>query len=1064
MMGVSGWLLALATLGGTDDPAGAEFFEKEVRPLLVSRCQSCHGSEKQKGELRLDSRAAALLGGGNGPAVVPGKAGESPLVEAINYGDLAQMPPKSKLSAEEIATLTKWVEIGAPWPDSAPSSEAATKAGGAFDLAARSKFWSFQPVRRVEAPAVTQADWPRTDVDRFLLAALEAKGLAPAPDADRRTLIRRATFDLTGLPPSPEDVEAFVKDSSPEAFAGVVERLLASPAYGERWGRHWLDLVRYAETSGHEFDYDIPGAFRYRDYVIRAFNADVPFDAFVTEHVAGDLLPNPRRDPSTGRNESICATGFFALGDGTHSPVDVRVEEMRRVENQIDTLSKAFLGLTVACARCHDHKFDPISTQDYYGLAGYFRSSRFQLADLGDPAISDARVAELASAKAAIRPNDVAEIPGQLAAYLAGVREVADAPGKPSASVAAARGLDEATLNRWVAALAEPAVADPSHGLAAWATGSRGVPEGSHSEVLADFNGPDFAGWTATGRAFGDGPTKGGVFRVAGDRAVVVPAGQAQSGVTSNRLAGVLRSPAFTIRPGFLLYRASGRKGRIRLVVDGFQKIRDPIYGRLSFVVEAGDDPKWFAQDVGMWAGQRAYIELADGETADYSAGGPEVLATDGFLAVDEIRFSDQPLPAPPSEFAEGVRARGVDLDGSAKAFAERLTDAARRWREGTLGADDRDRGSAEALAFLGARGLIPTTALPAEGLARYRTAESALPGPVLAPALVDGSAEDENVHVRGNAKTLGDLVPRRFLEALGGLNVSPPSVGSGRLDLARQMVDPADPLVARVLVNRVWKHHFVEGLVRSPDDFGVMGQAPSHPELLDYLAARFVAEGWSIKQLHRLLMGSRAYAMASVADPSAEVADPGNRLLHRMNVRRLEAEAVRDAILAASGRLDAKRFGPSVPPYLTPFMDGRGRPAGSGPLDGDGRRSLYLGVRRNFLNPMLLAFDYPAPATAVGRRNVSNVPAQSLALWNDPFVLAEARRWAERVASRTSETPEARVEGLFRTAFGRRPTDDERAKALAFLHEQAPATNDPAGWADLCQVLFNCKEFLYVE
>ena len=1060
MTTVAGLILALASLGAEapPEPGGAEFFEKEVRPLLVNRCQSCHGTEKQKGDLRLDSRAAALTGGSNGAAVVPGKAGESLLVEAINYGDVAKMPPKSKLPDAEIATLTKWVEMGAPWPGSdAPAPVA--KAAGTFNLQERAKFWSFQPIHPQAPPAVAHADWARTDVDRFLLAKMEAKGLAPAPDADRRTLIRRATFDLIGLPPTPAEVDAFAADAAPDAFEKVVERLLASPRYGERWGRHWLDLVRYAETSGHEFDYDIPFAYRYRDYVIRAFNADVPFNTFVTEHIAGDLLPSPRRDPATGRNESICGTAFFAFGDGTHSPVDVRDEEMRRIENQVDTFSKAFLGLTVACARCHDHKFDPISTKDYYALAGYFRSSRFQLADLDDPARTEARLAELASLKATLKPAPVAGAPATgagVAPYLQAARESLSDPAKAAASLAAARGLDEATLNRWVAALREPAAAEPTQPLAAWASGPRQAPAGEHSEAFETFSAPGYPGWTATGPAFGTGPSGGGEIRTRGDSVTVVPPGQAHSGLVSGRLTGVLRSRTFTIKPGFIQYRAWGHKGRIRLVVAGFQKIRDPIYGRLSFPVDAGDTPRWYAQDVTMWAGQQAYIELADGAAADYSAGGPEVLAPDGYLAVDEIRFSDHPTPAPAPHATAEQLAAIQSPEPAAQEFEAALVDAASRWRAGQLSPDGRDPERAEALAFLADRGLISLGTPPS--LAHYRELEASLPAPTLTPALIDGTPEDEHVHIRGNSRTLGDLVPRRFLEALGGLKIPPPAQGSGRLDLANQLIDPANPLVARVVVNRAWKHHFGEGLVKSPDDFGVMGQAPSHPELLDYLAARFVADGWSLKQFHRLLLGSHAYAMSSTTEAAAEVADPGNRLLHRMNVRRLEAETLRDSILSVSGRLDARPFGPGVAPYLTPFMDGRGRPLNSGPLDGDGRRSIYLAIRRNFLNPMLLAFDYPAPSTTVGRRNVSNVPAQSLALWNDPFVLGEARRWADRVAPLPAD---ARIDSLFLTAFGRPPTAAERTDSLAFLAAQSPG---PSAWADLCQVLFNCKEFLYVE
>jgi len=940
-----------------DGPA-LEFFEKEVRPVLATRCQGCHGPEKQKGGLRLDSRRAALAGGDSGAAVVPGDPGASPLVDAINYGASVQMPPKSKLPPAEVASLTRWVAMGAPWPEAdRPKQDGATDAAAAVAWKRRWEHWSFLPVRPIEPPAADGGGWARDPIDRFLLAELKAAGLRPAPDADRRAWLRRVTFDLIGLPPRPEEVEAFVVDAAADADARAVDRLLASPRYGERWARHWLDLVRYAETSGHEFDYDIPDAWRYRDYVVRAFNDDLPYDRFVVEHIAGDLLPDPRRGPAGG-NESILATGFYFLGEGNHSPVDLREDEAMRIDNQVDVVGKAFLGLTLACARCHDHKFDPITAKDYYALSGFLKSSRFQHAFLDPPG----------------KASEVGAIKDELTAA---VRRRGDLPG------------------------AAPADDDGS-------------------TLFEGFDGPAYEGWTVLGEAFGAGPSRAGDFRVVGDRpaAVPVPPGRAHSGLTSDRLRGVLRSRSFTIDRPYLHYRAEGRSGRINLVVDGFEKIRAPIYGGLALAVDSPDRTRWYTMDVSMWRGHRAFVELADGATVDYTTGKVAYLDGDGFLAVDEIRASDRPEPpgGPPAEAGPPVPLDGPDL------------------------------------------GPI---------LARFREAESRIAPPSLAPAIADGTEEDARLLVRGNPKTPGEVVPRRFLEVLGGADSSPPRPGggSGRLDLARRIVDPANPLADRVLVNRLWKHHFGEGLVRSPDDFGAMGQAPSHPALLDWLAADFVRGGRSIKRMHRQMVLSHAYRMASAADAGADRADPTNRLLHRMNVRRLEAEAIRDAMLSVSGRLDPSPGGPGVPTHLTPFMDGRGRPAGSGPLDGAGRRSLYLSVRRNFLSPLLLAFDFPAPSASMGRRNVSNVPAQALTLLNDPFILDQARAWADRTRAR-SPSPEARVDDLYRTAFGRPPTDRERAESLAFVRSEGetPAGgDDPQAWADLCHVLMNTKEFIFI-
>ncbi|MBI2479878.1 MAG: DUF1549 domain-containing protein [Planctomycetia bacterium] len=381
------------------DAAAIEFFEKEVRPLLVSRCYECHGtdSKEPRGGLRLDSRQAAIAGGDTGPAVVPHQPEESLLIDAINYGEVYEMPPKSKMPANEIAVLTKWVAMGAPWPN---EDIAATDHLNAFDLAARrATHWCWQPVRDLPPPQVQQRNWPQQALDGFILAKLQEAGLRPAAPADKRTLIRRAYFDLIGLPPSPAEVNAFLKDESPRAFGKVIDQLLDSPHFGERWARHWMDLMRYAETYGHEFDYAIPHAYKYRDYLVRAFNADVPYDRFVIEHVAGDLLQPPRRHPTEGYNESVIATSSWWLGEATHAPVDVLGDEAGRIDNQIDVFSKTFLGLTVACARCHDHKFDAITTKDYYAIAGFLQSSRRHEALLDRNGKLAAAAAELTALK-----------------------------------------------------------------------------------------------------------------------------------------------------------------------------------------------------------------------------------------------------------------------------------------------------------------------------------------------------------------------------------------------------------------------------------------------------------------------------------------------------------------------------------------------------------------------------------------------------------------------------------------------------------------------------------------
>ncbi len=746
-------------------------------------------------------------------------------------------------------------------------------------------------------------------------------------------------------------------------------------------------------------------------------------------------------------------------------------------------VSKAFLGLTVACARCHDHKFDPITSKDYYALAGYLQSSRYQHAFIDSPDRIDAKAVTLETLRAEIRTKITSEKPS-IAPYLLAARQALLNPERPLTEFAEVHQIDAPALTRWVEALKDDLARQPGHPLFAWtqlglatADSTSEVRESlrralldrlrkrpsDDSSVFEDFESGTYRDWFATGQAFGAAPSHAGDLRVSAEGVVPIPAGLAHSGLVSDRLQGVLRSKTFEIKHRFIHYLASGRKGRINLVIDGFEKIRSPIYGGLVFDVNT-DRPRWYAQDVSMWVGHRGYIELSDGATADYTTGHTRYVAGDGFLAVDEIRFSDHAdSPVLPDRFTPYLikTPEAASPEGLAARFEQVVARTLERWRARALEPDDQV--GVSVLSWLRQRDLIPPILAPPSLLAHYREIESQIPEPSLALALADGTSEDEHVQIRGNYRTPGEIVPRRFLEVIAGHDQTPPSQGSGRLELARRVVDPANPLTARVLVNRVWLHHFGKGLVPSPDDFGHMGQPPSHPELLDWLASAFIENGWSIKQLHRMIVLSHAYQMSSRPDPEIDRLDPDNRLLHRMNVRRLEAEAIRDAMLAVSGRLDRSLFGPSVPPHLTPFMEGRGRPATSGPLDGNGRRSLYINVRRNFMTPMLLAFDFPQPATTMGRRNVSNVPAQALTLLNDPFVLEQARLWAKHVLTAPDATPESRLDAMYRAAFGRGPTDTERSEALEFLGDKGRA-GDLDTWSELAHVLFNVKEFVFVN
>ncbi|MCS7047375.1 MAG: DUF1553 domain-containing protein, partial [Gemmataceae bacterium] len=527
--------------------------------------------------------------------------------------------------------------------------------------------------------------------------------------------------------------------------------------------------------------------------------------------------------------------------------------------------------------------------------------------------------------------------------------------------------------------------------------------------VFGRFDGDDWGDWRVAGEAFGARPSRNGDFLVrAGTVAEPlrpVNPGLAHSGCLSTNLHGSLRSPTFTIKHSRIHYRLAGQQVQVRLVLNGLQLIQDPIYGGLKFTVD-NEAMHWRTQNVGMWRGQRAYIEILDD--------GP------GYVALEQVVFSDDPSPP--------------ELPSKTLPQPKLITDANRAEVERCLDV--------------------------------FRKAEAAVPAPQRCLATADGSAVDEHVFIRGNPKNLGPVQPRRFLEVFGGKASA--SQSSGRLQLAEQLIDPAQtPIVPRVFVNRAWQHLFGEGIVRSPDDFGVLGQAPTHPELLDFLALEFVRNGWSLKKLLKGLILSSTYQMASHGDTRAEEVDPANTLLHKMPVRRLEGEAIRDAVLAVSGRLDPTPFGPSVPVHLTPFMLGRGRPANSGPLDGQGRRSIYLAVRRNFLTPMLVAFDYPTPFTTIGRRSVSNVPAQALTMLNNPLILQQAELWAKRVLAEPNLTPEQRFERMVQASLGRPPTAAESAEAMAFLREQERERgrmDDLRSWSELAHVLFNLKEFVYLN
>ena len=695
------FVAALAALVGARsamgaEPASAEFFETQVRPVLVANCFECHGPKKQESELRLDSRAAMLAGNSDGPVVVPGDVEKSRLVKAIRRTGDIKMPPEKKLPPAAVETLTAWIRAGAPWPEE-KGSAAATAADSIAEAA--KLHWAFQPVHEPALPAVQNGAWMKNPVDAFVLARLEAAHIPPAPPADRRTLIRRATFDLIGLPPTPAEVEDFLQDKSPDAFARVVDRLLASPRYGERWGRYWLDVARYADTKGYVFEEDrkYPYAYVYRDWVIQALNDDMPYDKFLVDQIAADRLPN--RDDG-----SLAALGFLTLGRRflNHRP-DI-------IDDRLDVISRGMMGLTVTCDRCHNHKFDPIPQEDYYSLYGVLDSS----VDKQEPL----------------------------------------APQSPEQAMA----------------------------------------------------------------------------------------------------------------------------------------------------------------------------------------------------------IEDSPTPANP------------------------------------------------------------------------------------------------HVFLRGNANNPGPAVPRQFLAVLSAASRKPFQHGSGRLEMAERIASPDNPLTARVLVNRVWLHHFGEGLVRTPSDFGMRSDPPTHPLLLDYLASRFVKEGWSLKKLHRLIMLSSTYQQSANGAAAGEKSDVENRLISRMNRRRLDFEATRDSLLAAGGDIDPKIGGPSIDILAQPFSR---------------RRSLYGYIDRQNLPGLFRTFDLATPDTTSPQRHTTTVPQQALYLMNSPFVVEQAQRLAKRPEIANIADPAERVQRLYSLLFGRPATTEEVALGRQFVESKEPPGEGPnklSPWEHYVQALLMTNEFVYID
>ena len=933
-----GLVLAMLALGSTAargaGPAGdpEDFFERRIRPVLVEKCYNCH-SETASSGLKVNSRQALIQGGTLGPAIVPGKPAESLLIQAVDHThSRLRMPLGEKLRPQQITDLTRWVEMGAPWPRS-PAEVPTVSNDRKFAITEKDRqYWAFLPVRRPALPAVRDAGWARTHIDRFILAGLEKAGLNPSPQAGPRELIRRLSYNLIGLPPTPAEVDAFLQDQSPRAWSRLVDRLLESPQYGERWGRHWLDVARYAEDDvyGPAGNSRYPNAWRYRDWVIQAFNRDMPYDRFVKAQIAGDLLQREDRD------KLLAGTGFLSLGVWYYGAVQAPQARADERFDRIDAVSRGFLGLTVGCARCHDHKYDPIAFDDYWALDGIMASTVYREYPLAPEATVKAyrehaeKVKALEDSIQEFLDKQSIQLSEMLAwktsRFLLATWKSLQDPDLSRDRLAQSEGLDPELLEAWFAYLTSEERRHPY--LQAW------------DDLRAG------------------GGTLAEAATIAEDFQALALAVFAEKKEADEKNHVILESSKPKVDPATAVYLPNGF-----LVED------------ICHICELTLEP----------IAREKYILWLD------LFGATDL--TNSFMKEEYGLFRLQ------EEKLEST------LEGEWKTYLKTL-----RSRLESLKSS-----SPPAYAYI------------------HGMADSPRPG-------------DSRIHVRGNPYDLGETTPRRFLTVLGNGRPRPLDQGSGRLQLAEAIA--GHPLSARVMVNRIWQHHFGQGIVRTPGNFGRLGAPPTHPELLEYLTHRFIQGNYSVKALHREILLSAAYRQSSLHREAAAVKDPENRLLWRANRRRLDAEALRDSILAVAGTLSPDIGGASV----DLSKDAR-------------RRSVYGQVNRSRLDSMLALFDFPDPGLSSQQRAVTNVPSQKLFFLNSKLVWEQAGVLAERVHGKGDRLDGPTVDRIYRLIFGRRATGKERQLALNFMDSVEVRNHPPTDpLRQYLQTLLSSNEFLFVD
>ena len=920
---------------------GLDFFEKKIRPVLVEHCYKCHSasSEKVKGGLLLDTREGIRKGGESGHAVVPGNLKESLLISALKHDDF-EMPPKKVLPAAVVADFEKWIQSGAADPRRATRPVAKADS---IDIEAGRKHWAYQPLKAPAIPKVTDAAWPANDIDRFILARLESAGLQPGANAEKIILIRRLYFDLVGLPPTPEEITRFVDDKSPGAYENLVDRLIKSPRFGERWGRHWLDVVRYAESMSLRGRL-LKHAWRYRDYVIEAFNDDLPYDQFLTQQLAGDLLETSSVD---AQRRNLIATTFLVMGDALLENQNKSQLDMDIVDEQLDVIGKSLLAQTIACARCHDHKFDPIPTSDYYAMAGIFKNIQgLKHANVSTnmeiplPILEESkRELEIHSSAVTKLQSEISELKPKIAGNDRLPVQAKDLPGivvdNPDAKAIGKWGKSDGIKNR---------------------VGSEYLlSKTSGSKVIYPVAFPD--------------------------------EGRYEVRITIAQHAN--RAPKAHVT---VLHKDGNQSFRIdqRKAPGAFNKDRsDGYFQSLGF----------FEFPSGQW----------DAVEISVKGGG-------GFVIADAVQF----LP--------------VDNDGKV-----------------TI-----PKSSQQGKQLLAAEQKALKTRM-----AKLKTELSALQKRKPAREMVNSAVEkkkptDLKIHIRGNINNLGAIAPRGVLQVANhGPAPKMPTSSSGRLELAHWIADPSNPLTARVMANRVWHWLFGAGLVRTVDNFGTMGEPPSHPELLDHLSFHFIQKGWSVKKLIRTIVLSRTYRLSSSRGGQPE--DPENRLLAHMNRRRLDAESLRDTMLSVGGTLKLEMGGATFPANLKTDVGFQFQ---------EPRRSVYVPVFRSSLPELFEVFDFANPSLVTGRRDISTVAPQALFMMNHPFVRTQARLTAERLLSDPLLNESHRINHAYLQILGRPATETEVLLGKDFLKAVTDTSEEGRieAWTQMVQSMFLTIEFRYIH